>query len=196
MNEAVIFVLIVVLVPMFPAWMFFKFLPKNAATVNGKWYGLEIKLTGAFAGYFVLFAAIFWETKSHMVVQPEVATGVLWQVVGQISPNSQISADNQIIADTDPPSGHVLDNGVFEIDFRKGDKDQFPNIRLTCKPDGTFKPITIPLDEKFDKIKQDYRVTKDAKKHLINIDDPVTIVKVPPLASPTPTATPNIKVQQ
>jgi hypothetical protein len=162
MNDPIVFILVAVLLPMFPAWMFFQFLPKNAATLNGKWYGLEIKLTGAFAGYFAIFVAIFWETRSR-IAPPDVSGSALWQVVGKISPDSQVSDDNQIIADTDPPSGHVLENGVFEIDFRKDDKDQFPNIRLTCKPDGQFKPILIALDDKFGKISQQYHFSKDAK---------------------------------
>jgi hypothetical protein len=46
-------ILLIVLVPLVPAILLFKVLP-SSAEVTGKWKGFPIKLSGAFAGYFVV----------------------------------------------------------------------------------------------------------------------------------------------
>ena len=57
-----IFVLVAILVPIIPAFIFFKWLPADS-NVGGTWQGLKIKLTGAFGGYFAIFATIIAVTK-------------------------------------------------------------------------------------------------------------------------------------
>lgn len=46
------YMLLVLLLPLIPAFVLFRFLP-SAANVEGPFKGLTIKLGGAFAGYFV-----------------------------------------------------------------------------------------------------------------------------------------------
>ena len=51
--ETWITLLIIVLAPLVPAMLLFKYLPSTAG-VEGTWKGLPIKIGGAFAGYFIV----------------------------------------------------------------------------------------------------------------------------------------------
>ncbi len=51
--ERIISIFVIVLCPLLPAFILFKFLPTEAK-VEGPWQGLKIKLGGAFGGYFLL----------------------------------------------------------------------------------------------------------------------------------------------
>src|SRR4028118_480786 len=44
----------ILLVPIIPAYILYKFLPQSDTDVSGPYQGLSIKLKGAFAGYFLL----------------------------------------------------------------------------------------------------------------------------------------------
>ncbi len=48
----------VVLLPLIPAYILFKFLPASEAGAQGPYSGLTLKLKGAFAGYFVVLLAV------------------------------------------------------------------------------------------------------------------------------------------
>ncbi len=47
----------VLLLPLIPAYVLYKFLPASETDVSGPYQGLSIKLKGAFAGYFLLLLA-------------------------------------------------------------------------------------------------------------------------------------------
>lgn len=150
----------------------------SSDAVWGRLHGLRFKLTGAFAGYFLVFFLIFSATHSQMVpppIQPEES----WQVVGNIDGASETTDGNQIIPDTDPPAGSVKGSNIFEVDFRKSASDPFPNVTIAAKPDGKFKRITICLDDKYKDLPQDYHGEKDSKHHIIKIKEPIKIVRVP-----------------
>jgi hypothetical protein len=44
----------ILLVPIIPAYILYKFLPASDTDVSGPYQGLSLKLKGAFAGYFLL----------------------------------------------------------------------------------------------------------------------------------------------
>ena len=44
----------ILLLPLFPAYILYKFLPASETDVSGPYKGLSVKLKGAFAGYFLL----------------------------------------------------------------------------------------------------------------------------------------------
>src|SRR5207247_6190578 len=48
------YIAVVVLVPLIPAFLLYKFLPPGRTEVGGPFKGLDIKLSGAFAGYFLV----------------------------------------------------------------------------------------------------------------------------------------------
>jgi hypothetical protein len=184
------YVITAVLLPMLPAWLFFKLFPLNAATLNGRWYGLEFKLTGAFAGYFLIFATIFWATKSQMTQSPAEP----WTVTGSIDPKSDIADINHIHTGTDQDAGTVegnMENNAFKVRFRKAADDDFPNLTILCdtEPNAKYKTVSIPLDDKYPA--PQYRPKKDG--HVIRILEPVKIEKAPPESTPTGTPLQSLK---
>jgi hypothetical protein len=68
----------VILLPIIPAFILFKALPATGS-VDGKLQGLEIKLSGAFAGYFAVVLLII---ANHTVLIP--VQFKMWTVVGQV----------------------------------------------------------------------------------------------------------------
>jgi len=73
-----------VLLPIVPAYLLFKVLPASA-NVTGVLHGLEIKLGGAFAGYFALFLVFCLELpKLKAVIDPPPAQAQVWRVEGQL----------------------------------------------------------------------------------------------------------------
>jgi hypothetical protein len=69
----------VILLPIIPAFILFKALPKDTANVNGKLQGLEIKLGGSFAGYFAVVLLI---VAYHTVLLPSPVQ--VWVVTGEV----------------------------------------------------------------------------------------------------------------
>jgi hypothetical protein len=68
----------VILLPIIPAFILFKALPATGS-VDGKLQGLEIKLSGAFAGYFAVVLLIIM---NHNVLIP--VEFKMWTVTGQV----------------------------------------------------------------------------------------------------------------
>ena len=68
----------VILLPIIPAFILFKALPATGS-VGGKLQGLEIKLSGAFAGYFAVVLLIIMNHAVLMPVQYQP-----WTVTGQV----------------------------------------------------------------------------------------------------------------
>jgi len=74
---------LVILLPMVPAFVLFKALP-GTAVVSGPLQGLNIKLGGAFAGYFALLILVFSTHKSGTPPQERYGKypGKLWTKTG------------------------------------------------------------------------------------------------------------------
>lgn len=68
----------VILLPIVPAYILYKALPSSGA-VDGKLQGLEIKLGGAFAGYFAVVLLIVANQKTLIPAQYKQ-----WTVTGQV----------------------------------------------------------------------------------------------------------------
>jgi hypothetical protein len=74
-------VAVIVLLPIVPAFLLFKFLPSRA-DASGPLQGLEIKLGGAFAGYFILVVLILSQlAKLKEIASPEPQ---VWKVTGTV----------------------------------------------------------------------------------------------------------------
>jgi len=75
------------LLPVTPAFLFFKLLP-NKAVVNGPFKGLRIDLGGAFAGYFLLFiTAMPFMSRLIKLEKPEKEKPVedqVWTITGTV----------------------------------------------------------------------------------------------------------------
>jgi hypothetical protein len=49
-----------IILPILPAFILYKFLPKNKVLVKGPFKGLTVDMAGAFAGYFLLFLTSYF----------------------------------------------------------------------------------------------------------------------------------------
>lgn len=85
MNPDLLMYLLVctmILLPIVPAYLLFHALPHdNSAEVSGPWQGLNLKLGGAFAGYFVVVLMIF---SAYKLVKPKPMFEI-WEVKGNIT---------------------------------------------------------------------------------------------------------------
>lgn len=173
------YILVELLVPIVPAFLFHRFLPGNTF-VKGPLQGLKINLTGAFAGYFLLFFLIY--------LAPRPTSSEVWKVIGKISPDSGIPAEYQIDRRISPPLTVVPPgNQSFEmtlpIEITNG-KEVFPDIVVACKPDGKFQTEVIHLSDDWLKLDQSHKIKRNMGDHTITIINPVTLQKVGSSYSP------------
>ncbi|MGH9493934.1 MAG: hypothetical protein ACRD3B_02970 [Candidatus Sulfotelmatobacter sp.] len=134
----------VILLPIIPAFFLFKALP-SSTSIKGPFQGLEVKLGGAFAGYFLLF--IFIISRLNVIIPPP--SSEVWEVSGHVT-----DANGGRILRLDPNDVTVSPPHLF------WDNDGGFTIRVTTTstPAGgteypklnvghsNFQYVTIPLD--------------------------------------------------
>jgi hypothetical protein len=101
--------LTVVLLPIIPAWLLYRFLP-STGKVDGTWKGTQIKFGGAFAGYFVLFLTLIDFVK-------DLPNHEVWSIRGRIAFDDDRGAyDDRIVRFVvKPPRLNVYPDGTFDI---------------------------------------------------------------------------------
>jgi hypothetical protein len=70
-DYRIIYLLIIIIAPVIPAFLLFKFLPKSSANASGPFKGLQIKLGGAFAGYFPVFLLLILKIYPDLKCAPD-----------------------------------------------------------------------------------------------------------------------------
>jgi hypothetical protein len=196
-NTANLFwVFTAILLPIIPAYLLFKTLP-STSDVSGPFHGLQIKLSGAFAGYFVLVMVIFFWPRE----KPATITGTIyevWTVKGQIQ-NDDGTTIPQINLTLQPRGVEYLpQDGTFEMDIlvRRGQsgEQKFPTLLVEREPPDAFSNFVMHLDPSK---KDSYEA--DPRSRVIAVKNPIKLKKVeekpysPPqqtLPSPLPTNTP------
>jgi hypothetical protein len=134
---------LVILLPLVPAFLLFWKLPSKA-DVTGPLQGLNLKLGGAFAGYFALLLLVFW---THNIWNPPPAWQV-WDVSGTFTDENgaaiQASAPDIALI---PGSTNAYPNGMFTLRVpiipTQGGGMSFPSVMVTYQG---FQQVTIPLD--------------------------------------------------
>jgi hypothetical protein len=152
-----------VLVPLLPAILLFKFLP-STAVVSGPLSGFTVNLGGAFGGYFALVTAlsVFY---IHDVKKPVD----VWTVSGRIEGPRHTEIDCEL----SPPVLRVTEGNKFswQVPVVKGDK--LPQISLAAQG---WEGDTIDLsgDPEIAN-QQDYGVHIDAAKRKITFTKPIVL---------------------
>jgi hypothetical protein len=147
---------IILLLPIIPAYILFRAL-KSTGSLTGVWYGLNLQLGGAFAGYFalvllVLYTHNIWATPAMYVVR-----GQLLDENGQPLGLSEISLD--------PPPIKTLKDGEFTFYFAPlpgpaGDVT-YPMISVNRRE---YEAVNITLDpSRTDLLPNGLRVTRDGR---------------------------------
>ena len=159
------YIAVVVLVPLIPAFLLYKFLPAGRTEVGGPFKGLDIKLSGAFAGYFlvvlIVTSLLVFLIKTKPVApcpacpKPPATQYEVYTVTGKVDlegqPNSQKIDYNQLTFSLQPSERTLNPDGSFsfEIPVKPGQngKPEFPYLNVGHL-DSRYNKATIPLNEK------------------------------------------------
>lgn len=170
---------VIVLLPCIPAVLLFKALPSRA-DISGPFQGLEVKLGGAFAGYFALVLLV---VASHSVWQPSPRSQV-WTVDGQLkyvgNQSYGLVNDTQIVPEKSDVD--LSSDGSFKMTVHtsldEGGEAEFPKIDINAQG---YTPADIPLgDDAWTNpvTKQLINLIRDPTEHEIHIKDPIRLQKM------------------
>ena len=191
MNDLVL-ITFTILLPLIPSYILYKALPAET-TVEGPFQGLVIKLSGAFASYFLLVLVLIGFISSRP--QPVSNRYDLWQLTGKIK-GGQDGAPidpQRLRLSLVPANQTVTEDGRFDIQIapevvEKG-KWKFPTLVIN-HPD--FQTVTVDLNEVRPGFGQQVKkILMDASTKEVKIDDPIALQKKQQLPAYAPTgATP------
>jgi hypothetical protein len=192
------YVLVVVLVPVIPAFLLYKFLPAGKTTVGGPFRGLDIKLSGAFAGYFLV--VLITSSLVVFLIQkkppPAPYQYEVYTVRGRI--DLQKAGDRpfdfkNLNFTFEPSQQQVFSDGSFILDIpvkpnQTGQLD-FPTLTIEYSaPENPSQPYevgTIHLNQNYP-YDQDFKVTTDPKARTIDVKPDIPLAR----RSYNPTVTP------
>ena len=175
MIESLVLITFMILLPITPAYILYKALPAKT-TVTGPFKGLNIQLSGAFAGYFLLVLTIL----GFLAARPTPSVYQVWEVKGKINcAQDDFSTDKRFLLTLRPPSQSVVEDGRFTIQVAtipgQAGGCKFPTLVIE-HPD--YQTITIDLDEEQKTYGQqvaNVKIDKDAKS--ISVKDPISLKK-------------------
>jgi len=166
----------ILIIPLVPSYVLYKNLPSKT-TVTGPFKGLNINLTGAFGGYFLL-VLVSWGVVSHLLV-PAESNYEIWSVTGMVESsetdenlNDHVSGIKETAIGVTPPNFIMGSSGDFSITVIcfpghvKGIK-KFPT--LTVNRDGYYG-IILPLSME--------DLTIDDMSKVITINKPIMLQKL------------------
>lgn len=181
MRIECVYMLLVLLLPLIPAFVLFSFLP-SSANVEGPLKGLKLKLGGAFAGYFVTVLLSWQIAKSF--VEPTWSDN--WNVVAQIAfdgaPVNHPPATQAVVL-VKPPTAEIENSGWLQmmVPIPRVHSGAIDIQRLVVAVDG-YETVNVPLDPDNRHLGvyggQDYQVTFDEKHHQIRIGKPIVLTRV------------------
>jgi hypothetical protein len=201
MYSDLTYIVAVVLVPLIPAFLLYKYLPPGRTDVGGPFKGLDIKLSGAFAGYFLVVLIVtsllvfLIKTKPSPTCppcpQPPAHQYEVYTVTGKVNLSSDTGSpklDYKLINLSLVPSERtVRPDGTFsfEIPVRPGQKGQpeLPDLIVDYVVPG-YEAVTIHLDEK-STYRQDFSVVYDKEARKIVINPPIRLVAPDQSYNPT-----------
>lgn len=141
-SGTAIFFVIVVLLPLIPAYILYRLLP-GETDVEGPWHGLKIKLTGAFGGYFVLVVTL-------LVTSATLPTYDVWTVHGRMHLSDRPAGmfdENTVRFTVKPPGLTVQPDGTFRLTlFRVPDPSGHPQLPMVIVEMPGYLPVGIDLE--------------------------------------------------
>lgn len=173
MWTPIIMLSFIVLLPVIPAYLLFRLLP-STGNVEGKLQGLEIKLGGAFAGYFALVFLVL-HTESTWDPPPPPPTATVWHLSAQVVDTSGNAIEPLDLKDfvLSPSEFSTLPGGRFDMVIATQPQDgggiNYPELVVSH---GSFVPYAISLDpaKLSPKVVQELGITQDPVHHVIRIE--------------------------
>lgn len=177
MEDLIKLVLLVVLLPIIPAYILYKTLPSRTK-VSGPFKGLNIQLTGAFGGYFIVALLTGSFITGYTLLNQEYE---LWTVEGKIQlKQGDFDSKSTIIA-IKPPEQTLYRKGRFIIeDVPLAKKIGVKKPSLLIQKKG-YKIIEVTLETdppKYEGIPK-YIITYDEEDKNICIDTPIILEQKP-----------------
>ena len=132
MHSNILYLCVWLILPILPAYLFFKVIP-STANVAGPFKGLELKLGGAFAGWFLIFLVLYSKMCS-LICKDDVYE--VWSIRGKIfnaQTNKPISNDYNPEVVLYPPL--AIRDGFFKFNIignRKNQAVDFPRIQINA----------------------------------------------------------------
>jgi hypothetical protein len=190
----------ILLIPIIPAYILYKFLPASETDVSGPYQGLSLKLKGAFAGYFLLVIVglalqyVIMNNKQERMIeslsaQAEQKDTTIAQLQNQLAAAANPIIDWRIKGAVKPVGAE--DKRFFYDDgTTKNDPDgSFELIKRSIAKEGTAKPprwiCVYNLNKGFKVVSLNrdlnhpdiaaYNVSFDDKLHEILIKTPIDI---------------------
>jgi len=174
--EMIVMIAVMVLLPIVPAILLYYKLP-NKTTVKGPFKGLDIQLTGAFAGYFLVLLLVVGFYVSFLsgrsITVPVYET---WKVEGKIGLGDGAAIDEDIDIMVKPPDSDIDGEGSFYIsDILLAEKKGENVIKLSIEKKG-YSPLALFLSEK-QPTGHGYTVVYSWKDKTISIKEPIVLRK-------------------
>lgn len=177
MYEIIAYSCIIILLPIIPAYILYTAIPVKVPDkddeVTGKYQGLNIKLKGAFAGYFILALLLTSFIGTRLMTASEYE---YWTVEGVIDISK--AGDPDLITFTiEPPDQQKYPNGRFvikNVPIRKG-SNKSSTLVLAKMSDGkrTEEVVNLEEDKKAYEKEKRYLITF-RKDKVISIDTPIS----------------------
>ncbi len=201
------YIVVVVLVPVIPAFLLYRFLPPGRTEVGGPFKGLDIKLSGAFAGYFLVVLIMTSLLVFLIKIKPTAPCPVcptppatqyeVYTVKGKVdlehSPDSEKIDYKQLTLSLAPPERTVNLDGTFsfEIPVKPGQSGEleFPDL-IVGHEDSNYSPATIPLNEKSPYKQQGFTVDYNRAAKTILLKPAIRLTYEPRRFRPQAIATP------
>jgi hypothetical protein len=178
----------VMLLPLIPAFLLYKFLPSRTS-VGGPFKGLNIKLTGAFGGYFLLVVTaigIFFPLlKNEQAKIIEQQNEKIKQLENTMNSQQQWVMKGYVLS-TSPKQTKVFfdqngtnfwETGEFSMNFDAGinnGKPMLPKALCIFNKDDGYKVLNLSREFNSNDIKN-FGITFDDSAHLIKIDSAIDI---------------------
>lgn len=164
----------IILLPIIPAYILYTAIPLKATntddSVEGKYQGLNIKLKGAFAGYFVLVLLLTAFIGARLRSE---STYEYWTVEGVV--DTATAGDPKLITFTiEPPDQQKYADGRFvikDVPIRKC-SNRSSTLVLAKMSDGKRIEEVVNLEEKHKILKNKYEISFK-KDNLIYINTPI-----------------------
>lgn len=191
-----IWIFTAILLPVIPAILLFKLLPRSTADVSGPFHGLQIKLGGAVGAYFLLVLVIYFGPRPTPPYEVWTLKGYIQDEDGTYLPPEKINMNIQ------PRSVEYLNDGSFEMDIlvkrNQVGQVKLPTLMVDWQPAQLFGNATVHLDSAGQLFGKKYNLKVDQGSREIIVTEPIKLQKKiqenayipPPGPAPQPTVLP------
>ena len=180
MRVDLTYMLVILLLPMVPAFLLFRFLP-STASVKGPMKGMSVKFGGAFGGY-IGAVLIAWQIAGSLLA-PNWSDN--WNVVAHIEFDGAAGGSppvGEAVVVVRPPSAAIDPGGTVQmpVSIPRVSQTALGIQRLIVSYDG-YAPVTVPLAPSGASEAayggDDYKVTFDQSSRQIVIGRPIVLTK-------------------